>query len=558
MKRFLSLLLCIIIIASVFLSSAPTAFAASYSGSAGSGISWLLDTYSGVLTFSGTGAMADYSADEQPEWNRYQGYIKSVVVESGVTSIGSYAFYNGGTGYKYQKLASVDCSNSVTVINSYAFRGCGGLTQVVNSGSVTQVKEYAFRSCVSLTAFDFSAAVTIENGAFSYCEALNTVNFSPLLTTLGASAFKGCTGISSFTIPAGVKNLGVGAFAECSGLTSVIVNSNQIAASETSAFYDSGSESGMTAYFSSVTTVPKNLFSNCTNLTDVDLSGVITIGEKAFANTGLLNVFIPTQTASINAKAFEGCVSLQSFTVSSSNSYFSAGSNGILMNKAGTQIVKYPAGKTNTSFTVSSPVSTLANNAFSHANNLTSVTVASGVSTISDYAFAECRNLEDINLGSVVTKIGNYSFANCDMLQNLNMNSVTSVGSFSFFGCDSLHSFTSPAALKTISTYAFSNCKSLTNVVLSEGLTTLGSYAFAHCIALVSAVIPSTVSSISTGAFMNCDSLASATITKGVTSLGEKAFLNCTAMQSITVPSTVTTINAYAIGYQYSNKYEPV
>lgn len=559
MKKIVSLLLSIFILISVFLLSTPVAFAASYSGSAGGSVVWSLDTYTGTLTFSGTGNMADYTADEQPEWNRYQGYIKYVVIGSGVSGIGAYSFYNGGTGYKYQKLESVDCANNVSSIGKYAFRGCRSLTQVVNTGGLSTVNEYAFRSCESLESFDFSTVSAVENGAFSYCAALNAVNFSQSLSSVGASAFRGCAGIDDLVIPSGVRTLGSSAFADCTGLESVTLSSSQLQASDTAVFNGAGSSNGMSASFDGgVLAVPKNFFLNCTNLTSVDLGGIATIGENAFANTGLSSVNIPESVISINGKAFDGCSSLQSFTVDSASTSFSANSAGILMNKAGSQIVKYPAGKSNTSFTISSPVTSLANYAFSQADNLTSITVSSGVSTISDYAFTECRSLEDINLGSSVTKIGNSSFANCDMLQNLNIGNVTSIGSFAFFGCDSLHSFTSSAALKTISTYAFSNCKSLTQLTLTQGLTTLGSYSFSHCISLVSASIPSTVSSISEGAFLNCDSLTSATIAKGVTTLGKDAFLNCPAMMSITVPSTVTTINSHAIGYSYSNDYTPV
>ena len=61
------------------------------SGKCGENVSWKLKD--GVLTISGTGKMTDYSDDDD---NRSQFYgrddIKSVVIKSGVTSIGNEAF----------------------------------------------------------------------------------------------------------------------------------------------------------------------------------------------------------------------------------------------------------------------------------------------------------------------------------------------------------------------------------------------------------------------------------------------------------------------------------
>ena len=47
----------------------------------------------GVLTISGSGAMQNYNGSNMP-WQLYRDYIKTVVIEDGITSIGNYAFYN--------------------------------------------------------------------------------------------------------------------------------------------------------------------------------------------------------------------------------------------------------------------------------------------------------------------------------------------------------------------------------------------------------------------------------------------------------------------------------
>ena len=71
----------------------------------------------GVMTVSGTGAMADYEDYYLTPW--YGKNIETIVIESGVTSIGVYAFEGS------EDLESVSIPASVTSIGNYAFEDCG-------------------------------------------------------------------------------------------------------------------------------------------------------------------------------------------------------------------------------------------------------------------------------------------------------------------------------------------------------------------------------------------------------------------------------------------------
>ena len=61
------------------------------SGTCGDNLTWTLDTESGILTISGTGAMTNYA---YAPWYSYRSTIKTVVIKDGVTSIGTHAFEN--------------------------------------------------------------------------------------------------------------------------------------------------------------------------------------------------------------------------------------------------------------------------------------------------------------------------------------------------------------------------------------------------------------------------------------------------------------------------------
>ena len=95
-------------------------------GNNGDNLTWILDD-EGVLTISGTGAMASWNWKGSP-WYANKDKIESVVIEDGVTSIGANAF-DGCSG-----LTSITIPSSVTSIGTSAFSGCSGLTRVIYLG----------------------------------------------------------------------------------------------------------------------------------------------------------------------------------------------------------------------------------------------------------------------------------------------------------------------------------------------------------------------------------------------------------------------------------------
>ncbi|MBQ3855298.1 MAG: leucine-rich repeat domain-containing protein, partial [Ruminococcus sp.] len=71
----------------------------------------------GVLTISGTGTISSYEFENSSD-------IKSVVIEEGITEIGSDVFYD------CSKLTSVSLPSTLTNVQSYAFSNCTSLTNV--------------------------------------------------------------------------------------------------------------------------------------------------------------------------------------------------------------------------------------------------------------------------------------------------------------------------------------------------------------------------------------------------------------------------------------------
>lgn len=110
-------------------------------GSCGQGVSYRISE-DGTLTISGKGKMADYTYNNNDSsdcpWQPVRYAIRKVVIENGVTHIGSDAFaYN-------INVTSIAIPGSVTSIGAGAFNGCEGLESAFIPGTVKEIGKGAF------------------------------------------------------------------------------------------------------------------------------------------------------------------------------------------------------------------------------------------------------------------------------------------------------------------------------------------------------------------------------------------------------------------------------
>ena len=529
-KRLLSGLLVLCLIFTLLPMSAFADTVAS--GTCGKNLTWTLDS-EGTLTISGEGKMNDFSSggnNVAPWWDS----IKNVIVNDGVTSIGTYAFYNCNdltnvtipstvtsigrfAFYNCSNLSNVTIPNSVTSIEMSAFLGCNSLTSIVIPDSVAFISNRAFSSCNSLTS------ITVDKGNKNYCSD-NGVLFNKVKTEL--HSYPAGRASTSYIVPESVTSIGPAAFFGSINITNVVMSN-------------------------SVTSIGEHAFYNCSSLTSVEIPNSVTsIGAAAFKEcSSLPSVEIPNSVTSIEDHAFYNCSSLKDITLGSGVK--SIGVDAFDNNKSTVVANVYYNGNI-VSWLGISFASSLSNpcyrgHLFFNGKLVTDIVIPDGVTSIGNYAFYSCSRLNSVEISDSVTGIGVGAFDGCTSLTSITIpNSVTSIGDFAFFYCLSLTSITIPNSVTSIGHYAFGQCKGLTSVEIPDSVTSIGSGAFEQCNILASVTIPSSVTSIGERVFYCCTSLASVEIPDSVTSIGECAFSNCWTMKSVTIGSGITSIDREA------------
>ena len=169
-------------------ASVGTLFAES--GYCGPDLTWFYNPSDSSLTISGTGPMTNYSEDNHAPWYEYYDKIKSLNLESGMTTIGDYAFF------WLSKVEYIDIPYGVTSIGDYSFGGC----------------------VASEWLYIPYGVKTIGQSAFAFCGSLLRVFMPYGVTSIGGGAFGLCTELYDVTIPATVKTIGDQAFYYCSAL----------------------------------------------------------------------------------------------------------------------------------------------------------------------------------------------------------------------------------------------------------------------------------------------------------------------------------------------------
>ncbi len=535
------------------------------SGTCGEKVSYTLDD-KGTLTISGTGEMYDLGSSGFFYKNTN---IKNIIIESGVTYIGNYAFYG------CSNLTSVSIPDSVISFGTSAFGNCSSLNQV----NISDLKAWC--------NIDFK---NISDNPLWYAQNLY-LNGSLVkdliipddITSINNYTFARCSNLESITIPDSLISIGTEAFANCTNLTRVNISDlsswcNIKFAEKTSnpaycaqnlylngilvedliipdgvtsindyAFYGYSKLTSIT-FPKGVSSIGEYAFFNCDNLTNLSLSDSVTaIGAFAFAYCEkITNITIPKSVTSFGTQSFYNC-SLNKVEISDLEAWCNIDFETYLANPLYYAHNLYLNGSLVKSVTIPVSRTTIKNYTFSGCSSLTSIDIPDSVTEIGIGAFYYCSKLTSITIPDSVTVIKNITFGYCSNLKNITIpDTVTAIGSGAFSKCIKLAEISIPAGVTSIESSTFSGCTNLTKIAIPNSVTYIGSDAFFKCSKLTDIIIPEDVTYIGSQAFWDCSNLKSINIPNNLTSISASVFCGCTGLTSVIIPDGVNSIGMQA------------
>ena len=403
--------------------------------------------------------------------------------------------------FAYSILEEVTIPNSVTVIDSYAFRS----TQLVSiklPKELDSVSSYAFCDCCRLSHVEFPEKITfLSSYSFAGCNFTEIIVPSTV-TKLGAFCFANNIYLKKVTLSDQLNVLEGGVFSNCSSDIIIIFLTNPNYDIINNTFIVDKPHENIYQYLGSEqhVVIPKT---------------VKTIKSGAFYQCSFI-ICVTLEDESILSriedKAFQGCSALTSFPF---------------------EVISY-----------------IGNDAFNGCKSIVSITFGPFFEFIGGQAFRSCQKLENITF--VPTKkpctIGGMGFYVCNSIKTLKLaEGIESIGYAAFYSSRQLTEIYFPSTLKEIYGIAFSS-SGLIKVSFDDNckLTLLSESTFIDCQDLTELHLHQGIQNISTTCFKHTN-INSFTVPTGTLSIAEKAFESCANLETFIIPEHSSLIE---IGYK--------
>lgn len=335
---------------------------------------------------------------------------KFVNIPETVTIIDSEAFKECET------LEEVNFSEALEVIRDEAFRGCKGVKSLNIPVKVKTIGESSFRDCTGLKdVVILNDDIEIGERAFENCQGLQNVFLPQGLTEIYGGVFNSCKSIKSLELPEKLTIIGESSFSDCINLKKIKIPNE-------------------------VTKIDDMVFGGCANIEEILLpEGLNKIGKNAFKDCrSLSKIHIPSTVYNIGSGPFRGCERLCAISVEAKSRYFKS-VNDILFNKNKSTLICYPAKKDKYEYEIPDSVTVIADWAFCECTKLSKVVIPDSVNEIGEGAFYKCTSLKSLTIPDSVVKIEDTAFRGCSNLENIIIpKTVKEFGWGLFNGCENI------------------------------------------------------------------------------------------------------------------------
>jgi hypothetical protein len=459
------------------------------------------------LTISPSNGKGDVtiSAPTAPQWltsdavvtNGVVNYVSNLLIPTGSTSIGDYAFLN-------MNIDAIDFNNQlITSIGANAFAINKLKGTLALPSTLLTIGDYAFQDLVTTT------------------NKIELIEFGNQLTTIGLAAFQK-NAITSLSIPSSVTTIGNYAF------------DRQLDNLNTNTLTSLTFESRTTALSLGTYAFSYNA------ITSVNIPANTITGYGAFTgNTSMSSVTIGANST-IGQNAFYGNYNISSLTIGNNVSFSSYNIFGVGASVPPIDLL--------TSVNLPSTTTFAYGGAFVGRRNLTTFTVANGANSfwsqtinsgvVPDSIFINC-GLTEVSIDSNVT-VGVSSFrGNALTSISIGENVMLSQNAFAS-NAATINTLTIPGTTTFIPVgggtgpFYGNDLSSITNLIIEEGVTKITRYSF-YKQSIQSIVFPSSIVEIEEDAFRVNNISGTLTFALVIT-IGQRAFQDNTGITTVNVP----------------------
>ena len=416
--------------------------------------------------------------------------LRTVTIPTGskLQEIGTYAFQNCSS----LQSINLEATTQLKTLSNYCFRNCYELTSITIPATVEELGSDILGNCRSLQTITFNPTNVPDEFYSGYYRnySLSTIKLGAGVKSIGKKAFAYCNNLTNLMISNDVSDLTIaqGAFYDCDALENLTLPTGVTSIGREAFRYIDSLRTVTIANGSQLQTLEGYAFANNQKLESINLevaTALTTIQDYAFYNTSLKAITIPASVETFGSNILSSNKKLETISFNAANVPDEFYRN------------YYNYDNPLTTVNIGPGVKRIGNRAFGDNYNLKNLNIDANVSdlVIGEYAFTEDDRLNNVVLPKGVIALEKAAFRSCDSMYVFTFaegSPITKIPQECFYYCLSLQQLTLPDAVQTVESGAFGYCRAMTEITFGSSLTSLPDdwYLFSSCNQLRKVTLP--------------------------------------------------------------------
>lgn len=280
-----------------------------------------------------------------------------------------------------------------------------------------------------------------------------------------------------------------------------------------------------------VTRIGSNAFSSGQHIAKIEIADTVkSIGEKAFSETSVSEIYIGSGVENIETEALDAILLCRIYVNPANQNFFSQ--NNILFDKTCETLIRFPS---------------------TNSLDMRNYSVPEPVKIIADGAFKNTY-IKNITLADSVKTIGKEAFEKCTVLESFSGNQIENIKERAFYECCDLKYFYTGTDLKVIESRAFYYCQSLEWLFFPDSEIVMEDEALL-CMKGLKYFIGANNAKYGTSVFAGCENLFLVSLSECMENIPEKLLAGCISLEKIYIPEQYTDCGLMSFPNYISRKY---